>query len=142
MDIGTGLVLAGSAAASKDLLVKLLGPTTDYLGEGMKNCVQKSQKNLEKIFNHALCVLGSDIETYGEVSPRILKQIISEGAFFEDELTAEYFGGVLASSRSNNSKDDRGLTHLSVVCTMSSYQIRTHYMELVLNHWFLSQADY
>lgn len=43
MDVGTGLVISSSAAASKDLLVKFLGPTADYLGEGMKNSIHKSR---------------------------------------------------------------------------------------------------
>ena len=128
MDVGTALVLAGGATASKDLLIKLLGPTADYFGEGMKNHIQKSYDNINRICNHSIKLLGPKIETYGEVSPRILKNILSEGAFCEDELTSEYFGGVLASSRTSESKDDRGLTYLAIVSNMSTYQIRTHYI--------------
>jgi len=128
MDVGTGLVLVGSAAASKDLLIKLFGPTADYFGEGMKNHIQKSYDNINRIFNHSIKLLGPKIETDGKVSPRILKNILSEGAFCEDELTSEYFGGVLACSRTSESKDDRGLTYLGIVSNMSTYQIRTHYI--------------
>lgn len=128
MDVGTGLVLAASAATSKDLLIKLLGPTADYFGEGMKNHIQKSYDNINRICNHSIKLLGPKIEIYGEVSPRILKNILSEGAFCEDELASEYFGGVLASSRTSDSKDDRGLAYLAVVNNMSTYQIRTHYI--------------
>lgn len=128
MDVGTGLVLAGSAAGSKDLLIKLFGPTADYFGEGMKNHIQKSYDNINRIFNHSIKLLGPEIETDGKVSPRILKNILSEGAFCEDELTSEYFGGVLACSRTSESKDDRGLTYLAIVSNMSTYQIRTHYI--------------
>ena len=128
MDVGTALVLAGGATASKDLLIKLLGPTADYLGEGTKSNIQKSYDNIYKIINHSIKLLGPKIETKGEVSPRILKHIINEGAYCEDELASEYFGGVLASSRTNESKDDRGLSYLAVVSNMSTYQIKTHYI--------------
>jgi hypothetical protein len=128
MDVGTGLVLASGAAASKDLLIKLLGPTAEYLGEGTKDIIQKRVDNLNRIFNHSINLLGSKIETEGEVSPRILKHILNEGDFCEDKLTSEYFGGLLASSRTGEQKDDRGLTYLAVVSNMSTYQIRTHYV--------------
>ena len=128
MDVGTGLVLAGGVAVNKEILNKLLGPTADYLGEGLKNNVQKANENLARIFNHSIKLLGPKIETDGEVSPRILREIINEGAFCEDEFASEYFGGVLACSRTSESKDDRGLTYLAIVSNMSTYQIRTHYI--------------
>jgi hypothetical protein len=62
------------------------------------------------------------------VSPRILKRVYDVGAFCEDDLTLEYFGGVLASSRSSNFKDDRSLNFFSLLESMSSYQIRAHYI--------------
>lgn len=128
MDTVSAVVLASGVVANRELIVKLLGPTADYLGEGIKNNVQKVDENISRIFNHSIKLLGSKIETEGEVSPRILKQIINEGGFCEDELTSEYFGGVLASSRSDDLKDDRGLAYLSVVSSMSTYQIKTHYI--------------
>ncbi len=124
ISIGTGLVLIGG----KDLIFKLLGPTADYLGNETKNLVEKSCKNIEHIFIHATTILGSKIESPGQVSPRILKRIFDDGVFCEDELTLEYFGGVLASSRNCSSRDDRGLIYLSLLESMSSYQIRTHYI--------------
>ena len=128
MDVGTGLVVVGGAAVNKDLLMKLLGPTADYIGEGIKNNFQNKCDNINRIFNHSIKLLGNGIETEGGVNPRILKHILSEGSFCDDELTSEYFGGVLASSRTNESKDDRGLTYLAVVSNMSTYQIKTHYI--------------
>lgn len=124
MDIGTGLAIIGG----KDLIVKVLGPTADYIGDETKNLVEKSCKNIKQIFLHAASVLGPKIDSPGEVNPRVLKHIINEGAFCDDELTQEYFGGVLASSRNNNSRDDRGLSFITLIESMSSYQLRTHYI--------------
>ncbi|MDD5097437.1 MAG: hypothetical protein PHU59_02975 [Candidatus Omnitrophica bacterium] len=122
--IGTGLVVLGG----KDIIVKLLGPTAEYLGQETKNLVKKCNINITRIFNRAAKLLGNKLEQPGVVNPRILKHIINEGAFCEDELSAEYFGGVLASSRTEVSRDDRGLTIISTLSSLSTYQVRTHYI--------------
>lgn len=124
MDIGTGLALFGSAK----LVEKLLGPTSEYLGEGIKDFAQKRVQNVKKIFLSAEKKLGEKINEPGRVPPRILKAILQEGSFCEDELTAEYFGGVLASSRSEVERDDRGVGITNLISQLSSYQIRTHYI--------------
>ena len=51
-----------------------------------------------------------------------------EGYFCEDELGAQYLGGVLASGKSPVSRDDRAVAHCALVTSLSSYQIRTHYL--------------
>ena len=121
--VTTGLVIWGS----RDMLNKLLGPTAEYLGEKTKGLVEKADINLDNIFKKAWAKLGNRIEQPGIISPRILKNISDEGCFCEDELAAEYFGGILASSRSEEGRDDRGLSYLDVVKTLSVYQIRLHY---------------
>src|SRR5208283_3371005 len=56
----------------------------------------------------------------------VLKEVLSEGYFCEDELQAMYLGGVLASSKSSVSRDDRAIAYCSLVSSLSSYQLRTH----------------
>jgi hypothetical protein len=63
-----------------------------------------------------------------QVPPKVLKHILDDGSYCEDELSAEYFGGVLASSRSEKDIDDRGSSLIKLVAGMSSFQIRTHYI--------------
>jgi hypothetical protein len=58
---------------------------------------------------------------------KFFKGILEESPFCDDELTAEYFGGVLASSRTENGRDDRGASFLSLIGRLSSYQIRSHF---------------
>ena len=124
VSIGAGLGILGS----KDILTKLLGPTAEYIGGEMKGLVEKCNINLEDIFVKARQKLGSKLEKPGVVNPRVLKSIFDEGRFCEDELTREYFGGVLASSRTDTGKDDRGITNSKLVSNLSSYQIRAHYI--------------
>jgi hypothetical protein len=58
----------------------------------------------------------------------VLKGVLEEGYFCEDELSAQYLGGVLASSRSGVSRDDRGASFIALIGRLSTYQIRTHFI--------------
>jgi len=124
MDIGTGIALLGGAG----LVKKLLGPTAEYIGEGIKTWTEKRVRNVNNIIEIALRKLGSKIDEGGQVPPKVLKHILDDGSFCDDELSAEYFGGVLASSRSEKDIDDRGSSLMKLVAGRSSFQIRTHYI--------------
>lgn len=136
---GGGLALL----ASKDLLTKLLGPTADYLGGEIKGLIDKCNVNISDIFQKACRKLGSRIEEPGVVNPRVLKNVFDEGKYCEDDLSKEYFAGVLASSRTKDGKDDRGMTNAKLVSNLSSYQIRTHYIfYTLLRRAFLPHAAF
>ncbi len=121
--IGAGLAILGS----KDILTKLLGPTADYIGGEVSGFVRKCNINLDSIFQKATQKLGDRMEQSGSVNPRVLKHIIDDGRFCEDELAAEYYGGLLAGSRVPNGKDDLCLPYISKVKAMSTIQIRVHF---------------
>ena len=124
MDVGTGLALLGSAK----LVEKLLGPTAGYIGEGIRTWTQKRVQNVNRIFGIAIKRTGSKIDQDGKVPPKILKGILDDGSFCDDSLAAEYFGGILASSRSGVSRDDREASFIALISTLSTYQIRSHYV--------------
>lgn len=127
MDAGTGLTILGSAIGSAKLVEKLLGPTADYIGEGVKHWTEKRVNNVSRIFSIAAKKLGDKINEEGSVPPKVLKGILDEASFCDDELAAEYFGGVLASSRSGIARDDRGAYFIALLSRLSTYQIRSHY---------------
>jgi hypothetical protein len=132
MDPGTALTILGAAvggaATGAEIVKKILGPTADYLGVGLKNWTEKRVNNVGRIVNKAQQKLGSRIDDPGSVPPKVLKAILDDGSFCEDTIGTEYFGGVLASSRTENSRDDRAVTYLSLIGRLSTYQIRTHYL--------------
>ena len=139
MEIDTGIaaIVTAGALVSKDTINKLLGPTADYLGELLQGKVQKRAENIGRIFQKAAKKLGSKIDEPGQVHPKLLKGLIMDGSFCDDELTAEYYGGVLASSRTGVSRDDRGTTYLNQISNFSIYQIRTHFiLYMVLRRLF------
>lgn len=135
--VGAGLAVLGS----KDLLVKILGPSADYLGGEIQGLVQKCNINLDNIFTKAIVKLGTRLESTGQVNSRVLKHIIDEGRFCEDELTAEYYGGILASSKTDTGRDDRGIAIVSTINVLSTYQIRSHYLFYYLFHQFYSNVS-
>lgn len=127
-DIGTALTILGTAIGTKDLIVKVLGPTADYLGEGLKGWAQRRTENLGRTFAAAARKLPAHLPEGTGVSPRVLSVILNAASFVEDQVTTEYFAGVLASSRSGSEKDDRGTSIAALVARLSSYQIRAHYV--------------
>lgn len=106
----------------------MLGPSFDYLGGELEKFVEKRKKNVENIFADAVKKLGHKIELEGSVPPRVLKGVLEEGSFCDDFIATEYFGGVLASSRSGISRDDRGVSFIALISRLSCYQLRTHYI--------------
>jgi hypothetical protein len=128
--VGSGLAILGS----KDIINRLLGPTADYLGGEIKHLVKKCSINLDRIFAIAARRLGKGIEKPGVVPPRILKEIIDVGSFCEDQLASEYFGGLLASSRTSDGSDDTILPYLSIIRDLPVQQLRLHYIVYALLH--------
>jgi hypothetical protein len=57
------------------------------------------------------------------VSPRVLGFLV-QASLCEDELFAEYYGGVLASARGPSGRDDRGASMMSLIGRLSTYQVR------------------
>lgn len=122
--IGLGAI---AAYLGKDGLEKLLGPTAEYLGEGIKELTRRRVESIGRILQNASSKLGNRLESLGTVPPRVLKTILDEGSYCEDEVAVEYFGGVLASSRTKVGRDDRGARMAKLIDGLSTYQMRTHY---------------
>jgi hypothetical protein len=128
MDIVPIAEAGGAILCLKDLMPRILGPTADYVGNGIRSYTEKGAANLLRIFKKTEEILGKNLDEPGQVSPKVLKNILDEGYFSEDELSAEYFGGVLASSRTNNSRDDRGAAFVKLISRLSAYQLRAHHI--------------
>ncbi|MEO1091880.1 MAG: hypothetical protein AAFX81_14715 [Pseudomonadota bacterium] len=111
----------------KDAIQRLLGPTADYLGGELENFVKNRHDNIDRIFRSAIRK-SSDLDDDKVVSPRILKEVVNEGSYMNDEVGVEYVGGILASSRSDDAKNDHGLWFAQKVKTLSTYDLRLHYL--------------
>lgn len=117
-----------AAYLGKDGIQKLLGPTADYLGQGLRDFTQRRIETIGKIFTVAEVRLGAKLDTPGEVPPKVLKAVLDEGSFSNNDLAVEYLGGILASSRTEQGRDDRGARIAKIVDSLSNYQLRCHYL--------------
>ncbi len=126
--MGTELITgAGLATAlGAKLLYDVCGPTAQYLGGEISSYTEIGITNLQRIFKIAAQRLQASRKIQGQVPSRVLKAVLSEGYFCEDELQSAYLGGVLASAKGPVSRDDRAISHLSLIESLSSYQLRTH----------------
>lgn len=130
------------AYIGKDGLNKLLGPTAEYLGHELQYMVEKSHRNLGRIFAKSIKKLGGRINIQGAVNPRILKEVYEEGRFCEDGITSEYYSGILAASRGIDIEDNRGLSYLNTIRSMSSYEIKLHYIAYALFKLIFDGAEF
>ena len=127
--IGVSAIAAGAGAyVTRDVVSRILGPTADYLGGELKEFTQRRMENVGRIFSNAEDKLGDRLNNPGQVPPKVLKTVINEGSYSDDQIAVEYFGGVLASSRTEVSRDDRGARMAMMIDSLSAYQIRTHYL--------------
>lgn len=111
---------------TEEVLKKILGSTVDYISDRVFTGKRKS--TLANILANAEKKLGSRIDEPGRVPPKVLKEIIDEGTYTDNSVAVEYFGGVLASSRTPTGRDDRGARIAKKISTLSAYQLRTHYL--------------
>lgn len=110
------------------LVQKVLGPSAEYLGDQLKLFTEKRVANIRSIFEKSESKLSEEYSDKGCVSPQILKDILFDGSFCEDTISQEYYAGVLASSKTENSLDNRGKAISSIISKLSSYQLTTHYI--------------
>ena len=128
MDLITTAVIA---YVTKDGIEKLLGPTFEYYGQGLKSVIEgfnvKAKENIQKIFERAIVKKGKDLEKDGVINPRIIKEIVFDGAFGDTNVIQEYYSGILASARTADG-NDACIQYINVLKGLSSRQLKLHYV--------------
>lgn len=115
-----GLIAVAAAVA----LQKVLGPVSEEVGEEFRRIYKAGR---EKILASAYRKLENP-DDGKQANLRVAQDVLWNGAFTDDEVCAEYFGGILASSRSEDGKDDSNIQFSSVIRSLSSSQLRLHYL--------------
>ena len=59
---------------------------------------------------------------------RVTRDVFWNGSFTDEAICAEYFGGILAASRSEDGKNDSGVFYVDIIKSMSSGQLKMHYI--------------
>jgi hypothetical protein len=120
---GAGIVAAGWAGR------KLLGPLFDEIADDWRQRYSyRRQTNLNRIGRRAQAKLGESINEPGEVAPRLAVAVMESGSWCDAEVMSEYFGGILAASRSPDGSDDRGVAWANLVSTLPTYDVYVHYL--------------
>lgn len=128
MDEKTALLTIATAVGSAKLAEHLFGKTFAYFGDRLKYWTETGVTNVGNVLKSAVHKVKDRIKEEGSIPPKVVRALVEDAPFCDDPLAAEYFGGVLASSRSGNSRDDRGAIFLAQLQRLSSYQIRAHYL--------------
>jgi hypothetical protein len=129
------------ATLSAGVLWQVLGPTAKYLGGKGQELTQRGVENIERILTDAHGKIPEGLRDGGEVPPRVLRSVINEGAFTEDAIATGYLGGVLASSKVDCSRDDRGVVFNSMISRLSVFQLRLHYIIYNAAHYLYQGTD-
>jgi hypothetical protein len=108
----------------KSIIERVLGPTADELGKDVLK-LYKMAKNL--ILQKAFKKLKNPNDGK-RANLRVARDVLWNGSFTDDVICAEYFGGILASSRSEDGKDDSGIFFLDIIKSLSSSQLKMHYI--------------
>lgn len=137
MQLETGLAIIGGAIASRDVLVKVLGPTADYVGGELKNLVQRCNVNLSEVFASSLRKGAEQIS--GSVDARTAKSIFDDAAYCDDGLIKDYYGGLLCGAKSEDG-DDTAFSYVSILKGMSRHQVKTHFLIYALLHKSIAGA--
>ena len=131
--IGTALVKAatadspGSGNETTSLLKRLLLPPVDEFAEALRRSVAYRTRNFGRIVDKAERK-SHNHRNSGLVSQRVAYVLLEEGSLCDDELMAEYLGGLLAGSRSADGRDDRAVAWCQIVNSMSWLQVRAHFI--------------
>jgi hypothetical protein len=132
----TAATSAAAAAAKsetgKSLIKAVLLPPADVLGRHLAEILdgrlgQWRAENAQRILEKA-ARKTANIEEMGHYPPKVIKNVFDDGSLDDNELIAEYLGGVLASSKSPSGRDDRGVGVSVLVNRLSSYTLRMHYI--------------
>jgi hypothetical protein len=106
------------------ILQRVLGPVLTEIGEDLKNVYSKGRDNLTSAAYRKI----PNPEDGKQANLRVARDVLWHGGFTEDEVCAEYFGGILASSRSTDGKEDECIQFVDVCKSLSARQLHWHYL--------------
>lgn len=130
-------ITAAAIGASGYVAAKLFGSTLDAMGSDLNKAYQKGR---DKILQKASSKV-SNPEDGKQANLRVARDVLWNGAITNDEVCSEYFGGILASSRSEDGNDDGALHYLDVIKSLSSKQLHLHYCIYAAFQKYMNQAN-
>jgi hypothetical protein len=107
------------------LLIRVLGAAADPVSAALRHYTEYQLCSVQRILECA----DAKSRTEGTVvHPRVAHVLLADGSYCGDELVASYLGGLLAGSRTLLGHDDRAVAWSKLVTSLSSLQLRAHYL--------------
>jgi hypothetical protein len=117
-------IVTTSVAVSAYVGTKLFGPVLATIGDDINKLYVKGRDKIIKVAENKV-----DNPNDGKkVNLRAARDVLWNGAITEDEVCAEYFGGMLAAARSEDGKDDSVVHYVDTIKAMSARQLELHYL--------------
>jgi hypothetical protein len=115
------IITAGTALT---LSKQLLGKTFDVISEDIAKLYANGRDKIilkmsQKVTHH---------NDGRSANLRVTRDVFWNGSFSDEAICAEYFGGILASSRSDDGTDDTGVYYVDLIKSLSSRQLKLHYI--------------
>ena len=129
------VVTAGVASAAY-VAQQLFGKTLAEMGDDLNKTYKA---NRDKLLAKAAKKVV-DPNDGAKPNLRVARDVIWNGAVTDDEVCAEYFGGLLAASRSEDGKDDSALIFVDCIKALSSKQLHLHFVVYNSLHKMLAAA--
>ncbi|GGY12799.1 hypothetical protein GJV26_00210 [Massilia dura] len=118
------IVITSAIAAGGYVGTQLFGSALATMGEDINKLYAKGRDKLVDVATKKI----NNPDDGKKVNLRAARDVLWNGAITEDEVCAEYFGGMLAASRSPEGKDDGVLNYVDTIKSMSSRQLELHYV--------------
>jgi hypothetical protein len=118
------LLITAGVAASAYVAQQLFGKTLSEMGDDLNKVYKKNRDKL--LLKAAKKVQNTEDGAIPNL--RVARDVIWNGAVTDDEVCAEYFGGILASSRSQDGKDDSALIYVDCIKALSAKQLHLHFI--------------
>ena len=118
------IIVTGGVATAAYVAQQLFGKTLAEMGDDL-NKIYKA--NRDKLLAKAAKKVA-DPNDGAKPNLRVARDVIWNGAVTDDEVCVEYFGGLLAASRSDDGKDDSALIYVDCIKALSSKQLHLHFV--------------
>lgn len=118
-------IISGAIVASGGYVgTKLFGSVLATMGDDINKLYVKGRDLIVEAATKKI----ENPEDGKKVNIRAARDVLWNGAITEDEVCAEYFGGMLAASRSEDGKDDGVVHYIDTIKAMSARQLELHYV--------------
>lgn len=121
---GEEIVVSTAIAVGGYVGTKLFGTVLATMGDDINKLYMRGR---DKIVDAATKKVDNP-EDGKTVNLRAARDVLWSGAITEDEVCAEYFGGMLAAARSEDGKDDGVVHYVDTIKAMSARQLELHYV--------------